>query len=245
MLPSVSTRYERLSNINIASIPFLSQIEILTCDSIGCQYYNPDHGIVLRIPNGSIPPGLTVHLEVAVALYGPFQFLKSLCPISPILWICIQENISFRKPVDIVLPHSLTDLNETDVESLGLRFAKADHLYVSTDARGKDCYVFKPLETPFVAYKDKEQNCGILSTQHCCFLCITSDNSVSPEFALKTGYFLWCIEKPRSSSRSRDSLHFCVTFCLPTCIKVIVDKKMKVLNCFVKGYRRSGFNCVI
>ena len=223
VLPSVSTYYKCSSNI--ASVPFLSQVEVLTCDSFGCEYYNPDHGVILRIPNGSIPPGLIAHLEVAVALYGPFHFSNGSCPISPILWMCIQESINLRKPIDIILPHFLTDLsNKMDIENLGVSFAKADHKQCAID---KSHYVFKPLETPFVAYKERSQSYGILSTQHCCFFCITSNNPVSPDFAKKAGYFLWCIEKPFSYSsppRSRDTLLFCATFCLPTCIQVSICK---------------------
>ena len=101
--PSVSTYYQ--CSQNIASVPFLSQVEVLTCDSSGCEYYNYNHGIMLRIPDDAIPPGMVIHLEVAVALYGPFQFPDGSCPISSILWLCFQENVELRKPIDIILPH--------------------------------------------------------------------------------------------------------------------------------------------
>ena len=222
MLPSISIYYECSSNI--ASVPFFSQVEILTFDSFGGEYYNPDHGIVIRIPVGAIPPDQIAHMEVAVALYGPFQFPSGSCPISPILWLCIQESFSLRKPIDIVLPHFLTSINEYDIGSFCIRFAKADHKQYITDATEGNQYVFRPLETAFIAYTEGNQNYGILSTQHCCFFCITSnDPQISPDFALKAGYYLWCIERPSLCSlpsRCRDTLHFCATYCLPTCRKV-------------------------
>ena len=175
------------------------------------------HDIMLRIPGDAIPPGMVIHLEVAVVLYGPFQFPDGLCPISPILWLCIQENVDLRKPIDIILPHFLTD-----AKSFGIRFAKADHDHkqYATDEFGRNLYIFEPLEAAFIAYKERNQNYGILSTRHCCYLCIISNEpQISPDFALKAGYYLWCIEKPSSNSmtsRARDTLHFCATFCLPT-----------------------------
>lgn len=224
-LQSVSTYYE-CSN-SIASVPFLGQVDVLTCDSFGGEYYSSDHGITLRIPAGAIPPGQIAHLEVAVALYGPFQFPDGTCPISPILWLCIQENIDLRKPIDIILPHFLASVNvdKNVIESLGINFAKADHKQYITDVSGRNRYIFKALETAFIAYKEGNQSYGILSTQHCCYFCITSkDPQICPDFALKAGYYLWCIEKPSSShslpSRSPDTLHFCATFCLPTCREV-------------------------
>ena len=221
VLSSISTYYHCSSDI--ASVPIVSPVEILTCNSLGGEYYSSDHGIILRIPESAIPPGLTVHLEVAMALYGPFQFPDGSCPISPILWLCIQENIYLRKPIDIILPHFLSDINESDIENLGIHFAKADHKQYTTDTSGRNYYTFRPLASAFIAYKERSQNYGILSTKHCCFFCITSNNPISPDFAQKAGYFLWCIEKPFSYSsppRSRDTLIFCVTFCLPTCREV-------------------------
>ena len=177
---------------------------------------------MLRIPDDAIPPGIVIHLEVAIALYGPFQFPDGLCPISPILWWCIQENVDLRKPIDIILPHFLTDAKNFEIG-----FAKADHKQYATDEFGQNHYVFQPLETAFIAYKERNQNYGVLSTEHCCYLCITSnDPQISSDFALKAGYYLWCIEKPSSNpltSRARDTLHFCATFCLPTCREVSIQ----------------------
>lgn len=212
--------YYECSN-SIASVPYLGQIEVLICDSVGGEYYSPDHGIKLRIPAGVIPPGHIAHFEVAVALYGPFQFPDGTYPISPILWLCIQENIDLRKPIDIILPHFLASIDKNAIESLGINFAKADHKQYTTDVSGRNRYVFKTLEGVFIAYKEGNQNYGILSTQHCCYFCVTSkDPQICPDFALKAGYYLWCIENPSSHSlttTSRDILHFCATFCLPIC----------------------------
>jgi hypothetical protein len=241
MPPSVLTYYQ--CSQNIASVPFLTQVEILTCDSSGCEYCNYDHGIILRIPDDAIPLGMIIHLEVAVALYGPFHFPDGSCPISPILWWCIQENVNLRKPIDIILPHFLTD-----VTNVGICFAKADHKQYATDEFGKNHYVFESLKMAFVAYKEKNQNYGIVSTQHCCFLCIIStDPQISPDFALKAGYYLWCIEKPSShssTSRARDTLHLCATFCLPTCREVSTQQQLRQTRFMITVNRLKVLICV-
>jgi hypothetical protein len=71
-IPSISNYF--LAANNIASVPFVGEVELITCDSRGGEYWNPDHDITIRIPPGAIPPGMAVQIEVAVILYGPFQF---------------------------------------------------------------------------------------------------------------------------------------------------------------------------
>ena len=81
-------------------------------------------------------------MEVAVALYGPFQFSNGKQPISPILWLCPQEDVTLLKPMTIVLPHTMIDLSPDDAQKFGVSFAKADH-YSATLCDGKPKYVFK------------------------------------------------------------------------------------------------------
>ena len=223
--PSVSM-YLHCAN-NIALVPFLDLVEVLTCDSFGCEYYNSGHDITLRIPDGTIPSGMTAHIEVAVTLYGPFQFSDGSCPISPILWVCVQENIKFGKPIEVILPHFLADLSEDDIERLHINFAKAPHNCYSIDEFGLNHYSFTQLNSNFIAHNEGNKGYGILFTDHCCFFCITSNDPISPSFALKAGYCLWCIEKPQQSpglaaqAGSCDVLLFCATFCLLSCRMVL------------------------
>jgi hypothetical protein len=66
-VPSISSYF--LAANNIASVPFVGEVDLITCDSRGGEYWNPDHDITIRIPPGAIPPGMAVQIEVAVALY--------------------------------------------------------------------------------------------------------------------------------------------------------------------------------
>ena len=214
----------------IASVPFLGQVEVLEFDSSGKEYKSSHHGITITIPKGAIPQRETVHMEVAVALFGPFQFSDGRRPISPILWLCPQEDIIFQKPITIVLPHVLTDVCNKDVDSYGIQFAKADHQDYQATSTGRNEYIFKPYEAEVVLQANDGKHCAMLKADHCCFWCLEmkKENKVAPEvarqMAKKMGYFIHCVECLLSPyhciSPPRDVIHFCVSFMLPTCMKV-------------------------
>ncbi len=58
---------------NIASVPFQDHVTVIEFDASGGEYKNNEHDITLSIPEGAIPHGEIVHIEVAIALYGPFS----------------------------------------------------------------------------------------------------------------------------------------------------------------------------
>ena len=219
-VPSISSYFYCVNNI--ASVPFIGMVEVIVCDSLGCEYWNSDHDITIRIPAGAISPSMMVHLEVAVTLYGPFQFPNGSYPISPILWICVQENIALKKPFEVILPHFVNGY-DTSIKNPVINFAKADHKSYSLDESGMKHYVFKPVDTAFVNIKEGTRSYGILSTDHCCYYCIIADNPVSPDLALSAGYSFWCIEKPLSPPQPRDKILLCTTFFLESCITVCVS----------------------
>lgn len=214
----------------IASVPFLGRVEVLVFDSSGKEYESSQHRITISIPKDAIPQGEIIHLEVAVALHGPFQFSDGKRPISPILWLCPQENITFQKPITIVLPHTLTDVCNQDIDGFGIQFAKADHTDYRMNPTGKKEYIFMPYESEVELTAKKGKGIAILKADHCCFWCLEmrKQNRVSPEIARqmarKMGYFVHCVECLQSPycsiSPPRDVIHFCVSFMLDTCMKV-------------------------
>ena len=173
-------------------------------------------------------------MEVAVALYGPFHFCEGKRPISPILWLCPQENVSFLKPVTIMLPHTMTDLSPDDVQNFGVSFAKADPCSTAL-CDGKQKYVFKTYKELSVLQMDEKGHSITLQVDHCCFWCLQMSEKdkvppdVAQQMARKMGYFIHCIECFESPypfiSPPRDVIHFCVSYFLETCIKVqqIID----------------------
>lgn len=221
---------------NLVPVPFQDQVQILEFDSTGREYKNSEHGITISIPEGAIPQGEIVHMEVAVALHGPFQFSSGKRPISPILWLCTQEDVTFLKPFTIVLPHTMIDLSPDDVQKFGVSFAKADHRS-TTLHDGKQKYVFKSFRQDVTAALETDNGRGfaILQVDHCCFLCLQMNekDKVPPEIAhqmaKKMGYYIHCIEcleaQYPSASPPRDVIHFCVSYFLETCIKVLTVSK--------------------
>ena len=209
---------------NTAHVPFLDPVAILECDYRGCSHKLIDHDITLRVPNGAISNGKIVHIEVAVALYGPFEFCENQRPISPILWICPQEDIEFQKPIEIILPHILTDVTHKDVHRFGITCTKANHEDYSTDGNGNKKYKFQPCEVELLFAQDGMVPVGVLKTKHFCFICITAikDHKLSHELALKMGYCLTCVEYTASNARlpQKDVICFCMSFLLKSCLKV-------------------------
>lgn len=205
---------------------------VLTCDSSGHQYTNVDHDISINIPEGAISPGITVHLEVAVALYGPFTFSSGRRPISPILWICMQEDIELLKPVEISLPHFLLGLTDDERKTLNVKFVKASH-DVLDPTSNQYTYQFQSHrgETQFVT--NERRSYGILKADHFCFVCLEANQD--PAVAKRAGYSLTRIEHSITEEfRNTTVFTFCVTFLLPSCLKVCLQyANYRIHNYFI------------
>ena len=217
------------SSQNVASVPLQDHVTVIELDTYGGEYKNVDHDISLSIPEGAVADGEMIHMEVAVALYGPFHFSDGKRPISPILWLCIQEDIALLKPISIVLPHMLVNLTREDVANFGIQIAKADHREYVTTTPGKREYVFKPHSAAMELTSTQERGYVTIKTDHFCFICLEMNKigSTSPEaarqVAMKMGYYLHCVESLQSPylvSPPREVIHFCVSFFLETCRKV-------------------------
>lgn len=89
---------------------------MLICDHCGTEYIIDDHDITLRIPEGAVPVGESIKFEIGVVLYDPFIFPENTRPISPIVWLCIQEDIELKKvkPIQLILPHFLIGWKKKD-----------------------------------------------------------------------------------------------------------------------------------
>lgn len=214
---------------NIASVPFQDHISVIEFDDSGGEYKNIDHDITLTVPEGAVPQGEVVHMEVAVALYGPFHFTDGKRPLSPILWLCPQENVALTKPISIVLPHILVNLTQEDIINFGIQLVKADHQEYVTTLEGKRKYVFRPHGSALELKSTKERDYVTIKTDHFCFICLEMNKlgSTTPEvahqMAVKMGYYLHCVESLQSPylvSPPREIIHFCVSFFLETCRKV-------------------------
>ena len=187
---------------------------MLECDCNGREYTNVDHDITLRIPKGAVAEGEKVHLEVAVTMYGPFNFPEDTKLISPILWLCLlEEAAKLRKPLEIVLPHYLIG----DIHKHGIGFLKANHSDYEMNDSCQIFYNFRPLVTDKILVCREGQGYGITVTDHFCYFCLVAQDRES-NIKENTNY---CLTRVIShSSESLQEIIFCASYHLPTCIKV-------------------------
>lgn len=198
-------------HLSASAIPFIHATESYTCDQHGRELSIDD--ITVTIPPGAIPDGVTAHIEMGVALYGPFKFPDNHQPVSPILWFCIQEEIELLLPIKYSLPHIVTD------NSIKLVFAKAMHLGsaevlnfvfdILSDGDGDSNFT---CTNPLM----NQHGYGHLSTKHCCFLCIEA--KIRKDLALEHGYCLHALIKKEKDSHYQILL-LC-TYFLETCFEV-------------------------
>ena len=218
--------YRRLSRVvsqyyqcaeNITHTPFIDPVEVIACDHRGIRHTLTDQDITLDIPEGAVPKERVVHLELAVALYGPFSFPANTRPISPILWLCPQEEVEIKSPIRVTLPHFVTGVSEEELSKLGVTFAKADHNDYSGSKESRNVtFNFQTHSEQSNFFSTETQSFGTLETRHCCYLCITAQQC--PELARQAGFYFSRIDYVTKSSTY--VTNFCVSFYLPSCIRV-------------------------
>ena len=175
-----------------------------------------DHDITVRIPEGAVAEGEKIHLEVGVAMYGPFIFPDNTQPISPILWLCLlNENVEIKKHFQVVLPHYLTGLSKERVQYHQVGFAKAshnDHTFVDDQVTFK----FQHSEIEPVLASSGYRSYGVLISKHCCFYCLLANKT--HDLAKDSDYCLVRIES--CISPRRYVIYFSAIYFLETCVKV-------------------------
>ena len=206
------------------------------CTHDGRHYYDEANDFNLEIPEGAIPEGETITIDIGVALYGPFHYPEGLRPVSPVFWLCVRDKkfkfFHFLKPVRVTIPHFLNLNNYDDIESLGLAFLKGDHewnlhqLHKFQNAEG-DLF-FEPLK-----------NYGVLQTMHFCSLCISG--KISRRLA---GMEVFCISAviPHTFTSIQPSYaYFYITYLLATCLTT-VKEQIKDLQEHVKIIQELQFS---
>jgi hypothetical protein len=206
--PSVEKNVSICSTVP-ATHSYCTSFKQFTCDQRGAELSIDD--IMVTIPPGAIPSG-TVHIEMGVAMYGPFKFPKNYRPVSPILWFCIKEldDVELSLPIEYKIPHIMTE--GSDVK---LVFAKATH---SISVNTGETFLFELLcnsESHFTYINPLMNKCGYghLSSKHCCYYCIAAE--VKPHTAMQGGFCLHTLIK-----EDDDSIVLLCTYFLNTCIKV-------------------------
>lgn len=199
-----------------AQVPFLHH-QLLDFDYSGQEYTLEDHDITLRIPEGAVAEGKKIQLEIAVSMYGPFQFPANTQPISPIIWLCVSgEDVELKKPFQLILPHFFTGLTTERLHYHQIDFAKANHNnYTFEDDQMR--YKFNKCDTKPLFASNGGKSYGILRSTHCCFYCLQANQT--SELARDAGYCLARIE--HLVLPLRNEVYFTAIYLLNTCMKVL------------------------
>ena len=201
---------EKVTEVDIYEYPFLQPLETFSFDHDGARFKNEKMGVIVEIPKGAIEDGLTVNIKVGIALHGPFSYPTNMHPISPILFLCPQEEVQLLQPIKIILPHIMQD-------DSGVILLKAHHS--DTDYNGeKTVHHFKPLESRakvMSLFKHKKGNYCLFSLDHFCFTCIGKEDKKTVS---NFGYSLTCV-KPKVCKDCSD-VYIYVSFNMPPCKEV-------------------------
>ena len=199
-----------------AQVPFVHH-QVLECGYDGMEHTIKEHDITLRIPEGAVTKGEKCHIEIGVAMYGPFVFPDNTRPISPILWICFLKDgsIALKQEFQIILPHFLIGLSKERLCYHQVGFAKANHKqkHIYTSKTNRIVYGFKTCESQTLFASSGGKSYGVLLSNHCCFYCLEAQQS--PELARDAGYCLARIE-----SRLSLEIFFITSFFLKSCVQV-------------------------
>ena len=194
-------------------VSFLER-DYLLCDDSGLEFTFEKHNITVHIPEGALPFGEKIRIEVGVIpMYGPFQLPKDARLISPVLWLCPPgKDVQLKRPFHITLPHILIGLTQERLKYYQVQFNKVDH-----NDYASGVYNFQPAEGSLQLFSKGDQSYGTLSTYHFCYVCITAQDR--PELRMDTGYCLTRVES--SVTQQRYETYFCVSYYLKTCLQVM------------------------
>jgi len=189
------------------SVKFIDPIDTVVFDCKGGRYANENHQFYLEIPEGAIPKGRTVTIEVGVSLQSSLvQLLPSgVIPVSPLVRLCVvgEEKFRFLTPVKVTMPHFLDIKDEESVKKMDLQFMKAGHsLYCFHQSDG--VATFKP-----------HVNMATLMTEHFCTFCIAANVDASKDIAYRLVKVI-----PHNRLKNQWRANFCVTYYLRTCLQV-------------------------
>ena len=182
------------------------------------------HDILLSIPPSAIKEEdvLMLDFEVGVVLDGPFVFPPHIRPISPVIWVCIRNNASLCKPINITLPHFLNNIDSNDAKRLGLRFMKAYH-HPRVYEDGKKRFIFDNIGNDTTTTFTSQV--GKLETRHLCFVCIAA-----PESRSLYEHASYCLVRVDPAvwnpSIKKQEIFFIVTYNMKTCCSVSMHSYM-------------------
>ena len=190
-------------------LSFVQPIEVVTLTNEGKVVTIDKEGISVFVPDEAVPAGRRLHMEVGSAMYGRLSFPEGMNPVSPILWICPQEEMGLLKPFKITLPHTV-QYEEGVTELFFLKACHNEELPMTT---GLNTEIFNFEEMTHEGIEFNKRNGSVYTKLFCC-ICI-AENVRKPT---KKRYLLHRTQ-PRKWNRVF-AVDYCITFNLSTCVQV-------------------------
>lgn len=133
------------------------------CSYEGATFYDKTSDVYLNIPRGAIPRDVSITVDIAATLYGPYKYPDGLIPATPVVWFCArgQEHFTFLKSVQVSLPHYLRLSSEAELVSVGLAVLKSGH----------ESNTFTCAEVEVIMDSERKDHLKF-SIMHTCYLCL-------------------------------------------------------------------------
>ena len=192
------------------AMSFLQPLEVVTLASKGTEIINEREDISVHVEDDTLPVGRMLHLELGSSMHGRLSFPRNVRPVSPILWICPQEDVPLRKPIKITLPHTVK-YEEGTSELIFMKVRHEMPLMMPTNTE----YKFKFEEMVHHEGVEFNERNGSIFTKQFCPVCIAEKiEKPSPKryWLLRT--------QPQSCNTSNISVDYCVIYTLKTCLEV-------------------------
>ncbi len=205
----------------------LYSIDTLPFTKSGMRYRNESMGVTIDVPEGAMKEE-HLDIKVGLALYGPFSYPDGLRPVSVVLLMCPQHEVTLLKPIRVTLPLIIDYAQDSiDCRDCSLTPLKACHNNCDIKKMNKfEAFNVEDLKV----FKHKNFNYSSFLIDHFCYLCLAA-GTARP---LNLSYCLSRIKPLVFPLNRSSSIHFCVSFCMKAClevsIKVIMGNIIPVLN---------------
>ena len=204
-------------------------VSLLNCSSAGTTYYNEENDFTIVIPEGAIPVGEVITIDIGVALFCPFEYPADVRPVSPSFWLFVREDetYNFVKPLEVKIEHCISICDENDIKRFGLQFMKA-----SSSMHGSKYALCSTAESQF--FSTSSTHGTLIDYFHSVCICAnTSANSTEHvEYSLSAAY------EPLRTNGCFHTVQFITTLSL----KYSITKLLKQYNCTVESSKKFFFD---
>ncbi len=207
--PDVKNQLETDSGDIVTS---LHSIDTLSFTKAGMRYRNEPMGVTIDVPEGAIKEGF-LDIKVGLALYGPFSYPDGLRPVSVVLLMCPQQEVTLLKPIRVILPH-IIDCAQDNIDCC-LTPLKACHDNYD-DVKKMNRFEAFDVEDLKV-FKHQSFNYSSFHIDHFCYVCLAA--------GIRPSNISYCLSRinPHVFPLNRVStMCFCVSFCMKACLEVSI-----------------------